>query len=231
MKWPHDLLIERNRLLKVVRGNFRPGSMSVIHQMENPAVHDGRLTQPLYFWMSTFRFPDLHNIRVKEYRIRDPSLLGLNLTRIELVAVCSVEPLAQLMELDTGTLGGLVVNNCFRSRKPAPAIWTKAEAEFASRWNNGYQEIRLSFRRQPKLTKQVVQRKDAPRTQERKAGTMHWIWDAFVVFVCNFHVRPESWDRLQYLTQMSLDHFVGSGITAPFAELLRLQDGWIWVTP
>ena len=228
MKWPYELLIERNGSRKVVMCSLRPGTMNVMHQMENPVMDDERLTQPLYSWASTFKFSELSNVRVREYRIGDSSLLGPHSTWIELVAVCSVEPVSQLMVVPVGSrrkgFGGCVI-----SRTPAPAIWTNADDEFASRWKDGYQEIRMNFHWSWNLTKQVVQRKDAPRTEQIMTET--WIWNIFVVRVCDFQLSPKTQDHLQHLTQMSLDDFVASDITAPIADLVRMPDGWIWIIP
>ena len=225
---PYLSIREWGQVQNVIKPTFKPGMMSVVHQEEEAAIVDGRLVKPLYLWKSTFSFSELYNVRVKEYEIGGLRQLGLRLTRIELVAVCKAPPTGQFLESRVGSEEQTIYNDCVETSKRAPGRWKTAAAQFSDRWRHGYQEIRLTFSR----SRQVVRpQKDAPKDIKRIAGTMHWIWDAFLAFLCGYEWSAPSQSALDSAVQALLHHAVASQSKNPFAELKRIADNWVLVKP
>ena len=227
-KLPHYSGLEWIHLHNVIRPTFKPGMMSVIQQNEQAAIADGRLVKPLYLWKSTFSFPELYNVRVKEYGIGDSVPLGLLITRVELLAVCKAPPACQLLKTRAGGKGTIVFADHVETSKPIPSSWTIAGAELSDRWTHGDQEIRLAFNRSIQI---VEPRKDTPQPQERIAGTNHWIWNAFLAFLCGIEWSAPSREALDFAMQMSLKHVVTSKSGSPFAEFEKMDDDWILIKP
>ena len=221
-------VLEWNHVQNVLRPTFQPGMMSVIQQNEDAAIFEGRLTRPLYLWKSTFSFPELYNIRVKEYGIREYPSMGLFINRIELLAVCKTPPAGQLLETSAGCRGEMIYNNYVETSKPVPSKWTIAVARFSDRWTNGHQEIRLTFSRSRQLFEPG---KAAPQYQEQIAGTMHWIWNAFLAFLCGTEWSAPTQKALDFAMQMSLEQVVTSPSGNPFAEFEKMDDDWILIKP
>ena len=229
MKLPHYSGLEWIHLHNVIRPTFKPGMMSVIQQNEDAAIVDGRLIKPLYLWKSTFSFPELYNVRVKEYGIGDSVSLGLLITRIELLAVCKAPPAGQLLETRAGGKGELILfDDGVETSKPVPSSWIIAGAEFSDRWTHGYQEIRLTCNRSIQL---LEPRKDTPQPQERIAGTDCWIWNAFLAFLCGIEWSVPTPEALDFALQMSLKNVVTSKSGSPFAEFEKMDDDWILIKP
>lgn len=72
----------------VIRPTFRPGTISVFQQSEEPAYEGARLARALYMFEATFDVADLDDIRVKESKYG-----SARQTRIEIFAVCNVPPI------------------------------------------------------------------------------------------------------------------------------------------
>ena len=225
---PYHSILDDGHLRNVLRPTFKPGMMSVIQQNENAAIIGNYLVRPLYLWKSTFSFSELYNVRVKEYGIYQDLSQGSFINRIELLAVCKAPPAGQLLETSAGCKGEMIYNNCVETSEPVPSKWTKAIAEFSDRWKNGHQEIRLTFSRSRQLFELG---KAPPQCQERIAGTMYWIWDAFLAFLCGNEWSAPTWKDLDFAVQLSLQQVVASPSGNPFAEFEEMDDDWILIKP
>ena len=225
---PCHTVLELNHMQNVVSPTFKSGMMSVIQQHEDAAVFDGHLIRPLFLWKSTFSFPELCNVRVKEYGIYQYPEIGLFINRIELLAVCKAPPAGQLLEVRAGCEEEIFYNNWVETMKPVSIKTKRAVDEFYDRWRTGDQEIRLTFSRSKKI---VGLGRDAPEDQALAAGTLHWIWNAFLAFLCGTEWSAPTRQALDSAFQMSLEQVVRSPSGNPFAEFERTNDGWILIKP
>lgn len=221
-------VLELNLEQNVLRPTFKRGMMSVIQQHEDAAVFEGHLIRPLFLWKSTFSFRELYNVRVKEYGICKYPDMGLFINRIELLAVCKALPAGQLLEIRAGSDEEIVYANWVQTIKPVPIKTKRAVAEFSDRWKTGYQEIRLTFSRSKKT---VGLWRDTPEYYRRAAGTLHWIWNAFLAFLCGTEWSAPTHQALDSAFQMSLEQVVASPSGNHFADFERMNDGWILIKP
>ena len=227
-KLPHYSGLELIHLDNVISPTFKPGMMSVNHENEDAYIVDDRLMKPVYLWRSTFSFPELYNVRVKEYGIGHSPSLNLLITRVEVLAVCKAPPATQLLKTIANAEGEIMFTNCVETSALVPGSWTIAGAELSDRWTHGDQEIRLTFNR---LTQSVEPRKDTPQPQERITGTKNWIWNAFLAFLCGSEWSAPTREALKSAKQMSLEHVVTSKSGNPFVEFEKMDDDWILIKP
>ena len=230
-KLPQYLDPEFFDLHNVISPTFKPGMLSVIHQNERAAFVDGRLEKPLYLWRSTFKFAELYNIRVKEYLLGHSRLLGLVMTRVELLAVCKTPPAGELLETVASGEGELMYMDNVPTSTPVPSSWTTAVAEFSDRWKHGHQEIRLTFDRSIRFKDPWWPTEYTPPPQERIAGTKHWIWHAFLAFLCGFEWCYATWEEYELARWMSLNYVIAAKLPNPLVEFERMGDGWILIKP
>ena len=226
-KWPHYSGLERKDLRNVMKFSFKPGMVSVIQQIEGAAIVDGRFQKPLHLWKSTFRFPELYDVGVKEYGIGDSSSLGTIQTRVELLAFSKAPPIGQLLVARAGGKKEMVYIDCVETSRPVPSSWATAVAKFSNRWTEGHQEVRLTFKR----VIQVDPSKISPEPLKRITGVKNWVWNAFLAFLCGMEWRPSKREALDFAGQIYLMDVVNSNIDNPFANFEEVHREWILIKP
>ena len=227
-KLPHYSGLESIHLDNVIKPTFKPGMMSVTQENEDAHIVDDRLMEPVYLWRSTFSFPELYNVRVKEYRIGHSPSLNLLIIRVEVLAVCKTPPASQLLETIANAEGEIMFTNCAETSASVTSSRTKADAELSDRCKHLDQDIIIKINR---LTQSVEPRKDTHQPQERFTGTKDWIWNAFLAFLCGSEWSAPTREALKSAKQMSLEHVVTSKSGNPFVEFEKMDDDWILIKP
>ena len=164
-------------------------------------------------WRATFNFPDLYNIRVKEYKFGESAYNTNYRIRIEMTAACNVPPAGQGLMTAAGVKRADVLNRAVETCESVAS--SVAIANIADRWLSGNQEVKLTF----------------TRTTQLKSGTKLWIWDAFMAFVCGAEWPTQTRNTLHIAAQKSLKEVVNAKFGNVYAEFETKEDEWILIKP